>query len=370
MSHTFYSWNRTAPLELPTGPRQEHWILSADEQLKTFPVRATYGKDINLGTIKQKYCFDGEVAAVEAKRKYYDDKNDFVRVSACPVCESSIENARAVKKIWQGTYHQCPHCAHVFTDLRPTDALLQAYYESGTEGKQYYAQIDEIDLRIREIYTPKIEWLIRSYQAQYGTPPRSIVDIGAGTGHFLRAATHAGLAAAGLEIDTFYREFCKEHFGISLVATPEELTGSHPDGFDIITSFNVIEHVTNPNDLMTTYRKLLSDRPFIVAETPNFHSLTVWLQRIFPHRLRGYFAPYEHVQMFTQSSLATLYYLNGFAVTDSWVFGQDARELAFQFSAEGGGELSEFIGNHFNDVQKGIDIANVGDLIILAGVPF
>jgi SAM-dependent methyltransferase len=360
-----YRWYREYPLGL-AGSQGERWTLRHPEGEQCFQVRTRFGKSVDLGKIKAKHTFRSEVASVAAKREYYDRIGQFIPVRHCQVCHSPLSSSEEIMPIWSVTYRRCLDCAHTYADARPRDEIIRDYYENQSDaGKAYYLQQDEIELRIRELYLPKVRWLMDSYRRVYGESPRSLLDIGAGSGHFLHAARALGLEVAGLEIDELYRRFAKENFGIELVKDETQLQGK----YDLITSFNVIEHVLDLSSFLQLHKRFSSERVFIAAETPNFESMTVWLQRIFPERLRGYFAPYEHVQLFTQSSLATAFFLHGFGVTDCWVFGQDTREFAFQLTEETGGDASEFINSWFNQIQAGFDQANFGDLILMGAAP-
>ena len=56
---------------------------------------------------------------------------------------------------------------------------------------------DEIELRLREIYVPKTDWIFDVYGRIFDREPKSILDIGAGSGHLLYGCKRMGLDVAG-----------------------------------------------------------------------------------------------------------------------------------------------------------------------------
>lgn len=360
-------WTKEIPFTL-SSYRTEKWRYHKGRSSQNFDVMANFGKQIALGTVKRKYSFDLEYKAVQTKRKFFEKLNSFEKVGACPVCAGKRGNSSKFARIWKAEFLRCQICSHIYANIRPTANALQQFYKYNSLGKDYYQTTDksETDLRLDEIYVPKIEWALKAYRDIYGTSPRSIVDLGAGTGHLLAAARRLGLKVAGLEIDVAYQKFAREVFGLRLSSSIEHLSALSPAGFDLVTSFNVIEHLVSPSDFLDAHVMLAGKRSLAITETPNAESFTVWLQTVFPKYIRGYLSPYEHIQLFTQNSLATLLVEKGFEPTHLWVFGQDLRELIFQIYMDSGIDHSTLIKKHFNEIQLGIDQANFGDLIVMA----
>ena len=248
----------------------------------------------------------------------------------------------------------------------PEAKFAEEFYASTYSTSGYYTKEEDIEFRLAQIYRPKIDWIIERYRQRYGRDPKNIFDFGAGAGHILRAAQQKGLSVYGVERDAKFREFCLRNFGITLFADPQEYSGQR---FDVVMSFNVIEHVDDPFQFLAEYKKLLSREPLAVVETPKYNSVTSTIQSVYKDKIRGHLMPYQHNHMFSDSSLATLFYLNGYDISDLWIFGNDAIELILQVADELDASASDLIDDLYPQLQKSLDCSLASDIIILAAVP-
>lgn len=362
-----FHWQKLTPFD-PSPEKSEEWTFHTPSGLERFPVRVTLGKDIDLGKVKKHSPSKGELASVTKMRDYFDTLADFVVVNQCPICKSSIGDANPLCNAWSAVYHRCRNCSHVYTNRAPSEAALSKYYEDTTVSNDYYIRPSEISLRLEQIYRPKLEWIIREYQHIYHRRPGSMLDLGAGSGHFLRACADVGIAVDGLELNHVYQRWAKEHLGVEIVGSLDALRARHAR-YDLVTSFNTIEHIPFPSDFLSTYDEFASDESLSVMETPRFDSLGIWVERTFTNRIKGILIPYLHVQLFTDSSMATLLASRGFAPTSAWFFGQDTKDLFFQIGEELDRDGDESCFRFFGQLQKGIDLLGAGNLMMFAAIP-
>ena len=133
----------------------------------------------------------------------------------------------------------------------------------------------------------------------------SLLDIGCGTGSFLRAAP-LNFTCIGCDINQHCVDYCNKN-GIEASGTSIPLEHE----FDVITMFDVIEHYPNL-DVLDTIKCILKDNGYFVFCTPNFK----------PSRLdnieewRHYRPKGEHVFCFSEKSILTMAKLHGFKVID------------------------------------------------------
>ena len=98
----------------------------------------------------------------------------------------------------------------------------------------------------------------------------SLLDFGCGLGLTLEAANKIGWNAFGIEMNDFCLKFCRERNQNVF----SDLTKINENTkFDIITLFDVIEHVPNPTDLLRNLKTKLKDNGFLIITTPNWNSL-------------------------------------------------------------------------------------------------
>ena len=143
-------------------------------------------------------------------------------------------------------------------------------------------------------------------------PPARLLDVGCGAGDFMLIAERLGYTTTGIDISEAAAEICRSK-GLDARAG-DLLTESFPEKFDIITMWDVVEHLRDPQAVFERASQLLTDKGILFAKVPAFGSLSVRLSNAVP-RLSGLLlgAP-GHVQYFTQSSLESLLKNAGFAV--------------------------------------------------------
>jgi len=339
---------------------REHWILSSCGKERMWEVAVRFSKPIDFKAVKSNSSYQNELASAYKYKEHFQGLSDFVPMTACPVCGKgavgTAENNEPVLTVWGVNYFQCPDCSHAYSERFPSKQALQSFYECNTMAADYYIKPEEIALRTNEIYGPKADWMIAAYRQKFGRDPRTILDIGAGAGHLLDYCRRQGLDVAGVEYNQVCRDWCRSNFDIDLVAHEDDL----PDlEFDIVASFNLIEHYFAPRDLLGLYRKHFHDESLAVFETPKFNSLTLTIQQLFPDNVHSHAVPYTHNHLFTDASLATLLMLEGFQVSHLWYFGQDVYEMLGAIYTAGGDQVRmEMIGQSRITLREGMDSVN------------
>ena len=147
---------------------------------------------------------------------------------------------------------------------------------------------------------------------------KSLLDVGCGSGEFLAKAEKKGAAVWGFDFDGVAILAAKKHFGLSRVyaMTLEEFAQKvNPPKFDIITCFEVIEHVDDPGQLIERLIGLLKPEGKIVLSTPS-------RERLVPNSNMWDFPP-NHLTRWNKEALtnvfgsfgfemSSLYYVEGF----------------------------------------------------------
>lgn len=95
-----------------------------------------------------------------------------------------------------------------------------------------------------------------------------VLDLGAGTGDFLKTAASVKWEITGVEPNEAARNLAAQK-NITLLSDTKNLESAQ---FDIITMWHVLEHVPNPVEQITELKRLLKPGGFIVVAVPNFKS--------------------------------------------------------------------------------------------------
>ncbi len=134
-----------------------------------------------------------------------------------------------------------------------------------------------------------------------------ILDVGCGDGFFLEEAKKLGWEAHGTEYSDEATEICKSKNIEVKCGALNDL--SYPENFfDVVTSFEVIEHINNPVETVSAMRKVVRKGGLVYVTTPNFNALSRYILK---DRYNIIEYP-EHLCYYTPRTLTYLFENNGF----------------------------------------------------------
>jgi 2-polyprenyl-3-methyl-5-hydroxy-6-metoxy-1,4-benzoquinol methylase len=108
---------------------------------------------------------------------------------------------------------------------------------------------------------------------------RTLLDFGCGVGRLCRIGRENGLKTTGIEPDAFARQRAMMTGELKVYASVHELQAAKPEArFDIITMWDVIEHLREPWKELEQLSKLLAPGGRLLVSTPNAGSLRARLQ--------------------------------------------------------------------------------------------
>jgi SAM-dependent methyltransferase len=134
------------------------------------------------------------------------------------------------------------------------------------------------------------------------TQNNKILDLGCGTGNFINELKKRGCDVWGVDIDKNAIEFIKKHFRLENVyamSFDEFFKLPNLPKFDVITFFEVIEHIDNPLEFIQNVRKLLKEDGMIVLSTPS-------RERYFVNYLQADFPP-NHLTRWNEKAISNLF---------------------------------------------------------------
>lgn len=129
----------------------------------------------------------------------------------------------------------------------------------------------------------------------------TLLDVGTGYGTGVTVALDAGLDAIGIEPAHNLYNHAKNILGRRVLhTTVDQFVKRRPRTFDFITMIHVVEHVTDPYQLLRQAYTLLNTNGVLYIETPNSDS----------HLLRAekdrytFLTPPDHIHLFSPRSLS------------------------------------------------------------------
>jgi 2-polyprenyl-3-methyl-5-hydroxy-6-metoxy-1,4-benzoquinol methylase len=217
--------------------------------------------------------------------------NDIKRKN-CPICKSSSYSP--IKNYEIHDLVKCNNCECIFTGYTPTSENLFKYYSN--YGEDHY--VSPITIQRYHEVLDKFE----KYRKN-----NNLLDLGSGFGHFLQEAKKRGWNVYGSDI-AHNRVDASKNKGLITHAGVLDPKNYNNDFFDVITAFEVIEHLSNPLDEVLKIKKILRKGGAFFCTTPNFNSL----MRFYLKNRYNILSYPEHLIYFTPKTLEYLFESNGF----------------------------------------------------------
>ena len=189
------AWAKRTTLD---GPHQDQMTEVWEYRGETHCVDVTVGKRLDVLSLKGTSLREiREYAAFlekSAARLYARDAPRNA-LANCPCCGQATGGASVAMRVFEVPYVRCHGCGHVYVSEQPSQSVLDALFTESALHSSEYTDIDPVaqDFRIRQIAEPKLDWARRQYERVFNRAPTSLVDVGAGGGHFVTAAARAGL---------------------------------------------------------------------------------------------------------------------------------------------------------------------------------
>lgn len=184
----------------------------------------------------------------------------------------------------------------VFCSRIPTEEELKACYEG------YERNEDEL---VSELTVKRYHELLDGFEKYRKTG--KILDVGCGVGLFLREAKKRGWEVYGTEYTETAIQLCRDK-GINMQEGKLNPALYEPDMFDVITSFEVLEHINNPQEEIRNIKSILRPEGVFYFTTPNFNALERYLLKD-KYNVIQY--P-EHLCYYTKKTIHYLLSCNGF----------------------------------------------------------
>jgi SAM-dependent methyltransferase len=172
---------------------------------------------------------------------------------------------------------RCPDCRLVFQDPQPgEDVLAQSYYHDPEFSRALLGTLRETTLQRAREKLP----LLRSIGAVH--PGLRALDVGASSGAWLEVAAGEGMTATGVELGDETAAGARSRGLDMRTGTLEEAFPADTDErFDLITFWDVLEHLPDPRRELAVASRMLTPGGLIAATFPNVEG---WYPRI-THRL-------------------------------------------------------------------------------------
>ena len=180
----------------------------------------------------------------------------------------------------------------------PIPKDLHNYYKSD----DYISHTDNKKSVVEKLY-----YIIKKYTIynkvklinSFNFERKNILDIGAGTGDFLKVCKQNGWNVRGIETSKRAIRLAKQK-GINLENNLNKIIDKK---YDIITLWHVLEHVTNLYEYIHKIKSLLDDNGVLIIAVPNYKSYD---SKFYKEFWAGYDVP-RHVWHFSENSINKIF---------------------------------------------------------------
>jgi len=272
-------------------------------------------------------------------------------VTSCPVCDSKeFEEELVIYDIPLVKCLECEARYHSRMAKDPNDIYQASDYSVYT--------VDDFEINYQYRIKRFGEERVRLLQTHCGDlSDKSLLDVGCGDGYFLTAAKKHLRHCVGSEFSRHLAEFTQERTGLNVYQnTLDEIPERD---FDVVTSFDVIEHIQQPLPFMQDIHKILNKDGHLLLYTPNFDSFSIKVMRNDSSLIDGT----EHVVLFNHRSLEKIGELSGFKVIHTETRGLDIHSILSYQHHHQTNESNEFLKQWNNELQAMIDGSQAADYI-------
>jgi SAM-dependent methyltransferase len=188
---------------------------------------------------------------------------------ACHVCSSTDDATFIEARGYR--IAECNNCGFWFVNPQPTTEELREFYAAYDDGEQWRNLEERFNRGIRKR-------ILRMKQSG------SVLDIGCGSGNFLRCMQEKGFSNFGVEPSGSGSDYGRETHGVDIYhGTIEDyLAANSARRFDVVTLLNVLEHLTDPVQILLKLEQVLAPDGVLAIVVPDarFHNTVGRLRRL------------------------------------------------------------------------------------------
>lgn len=265
-----------------------------------------------------------------------------VEILQCQLCGSRERSTKLVDGPF--TVHECASCSLVYVSPRLHGEALAKVYGEG------YWKSDNPKARGYADYAREASLYLKTFQKRMAlvrnwvAPNSRVLDIGCAAGYFLQVMRKEGHSVLGIEPSTSIAQIARKELGDETVFVGDlddapESRGYRKGSFDLVTMWDVIEHIPDPQAALRTVRQLLNKGGRLLLETQNVQSR--WAKLL--GRRWHHYKHEEHLYHFDPKTMTRLLSDCGFRVVHCGA-GYAGKYVSFGFIAERAGRLGRVAG--------------------------
>jgi len=169
------------------------------------------------------------------------------------------------------TYVVCLDCESMYVNPRPSPAILKTFYARSKNyayWNQYIFPASE-EARREKIFRPRAERMAEIC-LRHNIPTNVLLEVGAGFGTFCEEVNRMRIFRRVIAVEPTrdLAETCRRK-GLEVVEKSIEQVHLEEDSVDVVVSFEVLEHLFSPRDLLLSCASILSPGGLLIVTCPN-----------------------------------------------------------------------------------------------------
>ncbi len=276
----------------------------------------------------------------------------------CKNCEKKI--GTFFIKSFGIKYNLCKRCGHLNGEKLETKSFFKKLYVSGTGSKNIEKNYKRsFNQRVKNIYNDKVLFLKKTLKKKI-----TVLDVGSGAGHFLKALEKNNIKATGIEPNKLMCKIGNQYLRRNKLLNKdlnqlERIVLNNTEEANCLSAIGVLEHLENPNGLLKAFKR--SNFKYFYLSVPLF-SFTSFIensfQNVYPRHLSG-----GHTHLYTKDSIYYFAKKYRLSIVGEWWFGLDIADLYRSVIVSSSqvdkdsykNSLNKYFYSILNDLQKKID---------------
>lgn len=234
---------------------------------------------------------------------------------SCPVCLSTgttpaLTGTDTFFEMTRQTFtlNSCSSCRCLFLNPMPGNEEIASFYP---QDYWWNASRGGFLRRLEGIYRRiALRDHISFIRRAAGRGAVHLLDVGCGSGTLIGILKEYGFRVRGVDYSAEAAQVAREENGVDVAVGSIHDASFPPGSFDLVTLFHVLEHVTNPREVLAEVFRIVKPSGAVVLQVPNIDS---WQFKMFGAKWYGLDIP-RHVIDYSKAAMMQLLEASGFKV--------------------------------------------------------
>lgn len=196
---------------------------------------------------------------------------------SCPICNSENYNV-IYSRADRLDVVSCQSCSFRFVQPQPSQRELNRFYQEGyfSGNHDFHQGEDYFNSRKRAIAREEVTgW--RFFKSHVDLSHKRVLDLGCADGALLVLSRQYGASkVAGVEVSSEAAAYGRNQYGLEILEESADGLAFPDQTFDVVTAFDLIEHVRHPAQLFREVNRVLSVGGVFVGGCPDMGCFDDW----------------------------------------------------------------------------------------------